>query len=36
MAWVDQEWRWDLVAQRLWQILVAGAAGQGAGAAGQE
>ncbi len=21
MAWVDQEWRWDLVAQRLRQIL---------------
>src|SRR5215467_7807550 len=23
MAWVDQEWRWDLVAQRLEQILAA-------------
>ena len=21
MAWIDQEWRWDLVAQRLQQIL---------------
>ena len=21
MAWVDQEWRWDLVAQRLERIL---------------
>ena len=20
-AWVDREWRWDLVAERLWQIL---------------
>jgi phosphatidylinositol alpha-1,6-mannosyltransferase len=20
-AWVDREWRWDLVAQRLWQIM---------------
>jgi hypothetical protein len=20
-AWIDQEWRWDLVAQRLQQIL---------------
>jgi phosphatidylinositol alpha-1,6-mannosyltransferase len=20
-AWVDREWRWDLVAQRLWQVL---------------
>jgi phosphatidylinositol alpha-1,6-mannosyltransferase len=21
MAWVDQEWRWDLVARRLQEIL---------------
>jgi phosphatidyl-myo-inositol dimannoside synthase len=20
-AWVDREWRWDLVSARLWQIL---------------
>jgi phosphatidyl-myo-inositol dimannoside synthase len=22
-AWVDREWRWDLIADRLWRILVA-------------
>jgi glycosyltransferase involved in cell wall biosynthesis len=22
-AWVDREWRWDLVAERLWQVLSA-------------
>jgi phosphatidylinositol alpha-1,6-mannosyltransferase len=21
IAWIDREWRWDLVAERLWQIL---------------
>src|SRR6185312_2076394 len=21
VAWVDREWRWDLVAERFWQIL---------------
>ena len=21
VAWVDREWRWELVAERLWQIL---------------
>jgi phosphatidylinositol alpha-1,6-mannosyltransferase len=23
VAWVDREWRWDLVAERFWQILAA-------------